>query len=118
VILFAGAAHGPQIKLTQDGQRGDLWLELESAEGLAVGDKLFVDGPATERWKQLTQNACRWGSYRRYAVRVVQVQGERVRLEQPLRIEFPVIDGSYVRKMHPIEWCGVEDPVVRELPIR
>jgi hypothetical protein len=113
-MLFAGAAHGPQIKLMRDGQRGDLWLDLESTEGLAAGDKLFLDGPATERWKQLTQNACRWGSYRCYAVRVVQVQGDRVRLEQPLRIEFPAIDGSYVRKMHPIEWCGVEDMEIEQ----
>lgn len=108
-ILFAGAAHGPQIQLARDGQRGDLWLELASTQGLAPGDKLFLDGPATERWKQLTRNACRWGNYRCYAVRVVQVQGNRVRLEQPLRIEFPRIDGSYVQKMNPIEWCGVED---------
>ncbi len=108
-ILFAGGSHGPQIKLAKDGGRGDLWLELESTKDLAPGDKLFVDGPATDRWKGLTRNVCRWGSYRCYAVRVVQVQGNRVRLEQPLRIEFPVIDGSYVRKMNPIEWCGVED---------
>ncbi|MDX9979943.1 MAG: right-handed parallel beta-helix repeat-containing protein, partial [Lentisphaeria bacterium] len=108
-ILFAGNFHGPQIKLARDGARGALWLELESTEGLVPGDKLFVDGPATERWKTLTQNACRWGSYRSYAVRAVAVEGNRVRLEQPLRIEFPVIDGSYVRKMNPIEWCGVED---------
>jgi hypothetical protein len=108
-ILFAGGAHGPPIKLIRDGQRGDQWLDLESSAGLTAGDKLFLEAPATERWKTLTRNACRWGSYRCYAVRVVQVQGDRVRLEQPLRIEFPVIDGSYVRKMNPIEWCGVED---------
>jgi hypothetical protein len=108
-ILFAGGSHGPQIKLAKDGGRGDLWLDLESTAGLASGDKLFVDGPATERWKKLTQNVCLWGNYRCYAVRVVEVQGNRVRLEQPLRIEFPAIDGSYVRKMNPIEWCGVED---------
>lgn len=113
-ILFLGNANWAQIKLTKDGGRGDLWLEVETTEGLAPGDKLFVDGPATERWKTLTRNACRWGSYRAYAVRVVEVQGNRVRLEQPLRIEFPVIDGSNVRKMNPIEWCGVEDLAIEQ----
>ncbi|MDY0170300.1 MAG: right-handed parallel beta-helix repeat-containing protein [Thermoguttaceae bacterium] len=108
-ILFVGGSHEPPIKLAKDGGRGDLWLELESAQDLAAGDKLFIDGPATERWKGLTKNVCRWGSYRCYAVRIVEVQGNRVRLEQPLRIEFPIVDGSYVRKMNAIEWCGVED---------
>jgi hypothetical protein len=27
---------------------------------------------------------------------------------QPLRIEFPVVDGSYVQKVAPIQRCGVE----------
>ena len=109
VILFRGGSHGRRTKLTKDGRRGDLWLELESTESLQRGDKILLDGPATERWKALTRNVCRWGTYRRYAVRVVEVDGNRVRIEQPLRIEFPVIDGSYVQKMQPIEWCGVED---------
>ena len=109
VLLFTGAYHGPKLKLAKDGARGALWLDLESVEGLARGDKLLIDGPATKRWKELTQNACKWGNYRQYAVRIVEVQGNRVRIEQPLRIEFPVIDGSSVRKMNPIEWCGVED---------
>ncbi len=108
-LFFMGNYHGPQIKLAKDGKRGDTWLDLESTADLARGDKLYIEGPATERWKTLTRNACLWGNYRCYAARIVEVKGSRVRLEQPLRIEFPVIDGSFVRKMNPIEWCGVED---------
>ena len=113
-LYFRGSLAGSRIKLAKDGERGALWLDLESTEGLARGDKILIDGPATKRWKELTQNACRWGNYRRYAVRIVEVQGNRVRIEQPLRIEFPVVDGSNVQKIDAIEWCGVEDLTIEQ----
>jgi len=113
-IHFAGGAQGPALKLAEDGRRGSTELVLESAAGLAVGDRILIDGPATERWKALTKNRCAWGSYRQYAVRIVAVTGNRLTLEQPLRIEFPVVDGSYVRKTTPIAWCGVEDMTIEQ----
>ncbi|MBM4049689.1 MAG: right-handed parallel beta-helix repeat-containing protein [Planctomycetes bacterium] len=114
-ITFQGQGYaGPKIKLAQDGKRGDLQLTLEKAEGLAAGDCLFIDGPATPRWKQLTKNACQWGSYRNYEVVVAKVEGNTVTLTQPLRIEFPVVDGSYVQKVVPIQRCGVEDLYIEQ----
>lgn len=113
-IHFAGGPYGPVLKLAEDGRRGSVELVLASAEGLAAGDHLLIDGPATERWKKLTRNLCLWGNYRQYATRVVSVNGNRVALEQPLRLEFPVIDGSYVRKTTPIEWCGVEAMTIEQ----
>ena len=113
-IHFAGGAMGPALKLAEDGRRGATELVLESAPELVPGDHLLVDGPATERWKTLTRNLCAWGSYRQYAVRVVAVNGPRLTLEQPLRLEFPVVDGSLVRKLTPIEWCGVEDMTIEQ----
>jgi hypothetical protein len=113
-FYFIGGYGGNRIKLAKDGVRGAVWLDLESAEGLSRGDKILIDGPATKRWKELTRNACLWGNYRRYAVRIVEVQGDRIRIEQPLRIEFPVIDGSYVQKLAPVEWCGVEDLTIEQ----
>ena len=50
-----------------------------------------------------------WGDYRRTITEVTAVEGKRVTVEDPLRIEFPVIDGSYVQKAGFLDRCGVED---------
>jgi len=108
-ITFAGKGLiGKRIKLAKDGKRGDMSLELRSTDGLSVGDHILIDAPATDRWKKLTKNACKWGTYRLYEVIVRDVEDNTVKINQPLRIEFPVIDGSYVRKVLPIQHCGVE----------
>ena len=109
-IAFKGRGYiGPKLKLAKDGKRGDMKLVLEKTDGLAAGDRLVIDGPATDRWKQLTGNACKWGTYRRCAYLIDKVEGSAVTITQPLRIEFPVIDGSYVQKLDVIEGCGIED---------
>jgi hypothetical protein len=108
-ITFAGrGTTGRKLKLAKDGKRGDTTLEMESTDGLRVGNCIFIDGPATERWKKLTQNACKWGSYRLYEVVISDIKNNTVSINQPLRIEFPVIDGSYVQKVIPIQRCGIE----------
>jgi len=108
-ITFAGAGSvGRKLKLARDGKRGDVKLELESTDGLKAGDCILIDGPATERWKKLTKNACKWGTYRFYEVVISDIRSNTVAIEQPLRIEFPVIDGSYVQKVVPIRRCGIE----------
>ena len=108
-ITFAGKGTvGGRLKLAADGKRGDMKLKLTSTEGLGVGDCIRIDAPATERWKKLTKNACLWGSYRMYELVVTGIEGRTVTVNQPLRIEFPIIDGAYVQKLAPIRRCGVE----------
>ncbi|HQL08415.1 MAG TPA: glycosyl hydrolase family 28-related protein, partial [Lentisphaeria bacterium] len=108
-ILFQGAGFtNTRSELSADGKRGDTSITVNDGSGFAAGDYIIIEGPATERWKTLTQNACRWGSYRKNALRIKAVAGNTVHLEQPLRIEFPIIDGSYIRKYHPIQRGGVE----------
>jgi hypothetical protein len=114
-IRFQGKGRtGPRLKLAEDGRRGDMTIKLESASSLKAGDCIFIEGPATERWKKLTKNVCRWGMYRRYEVLVDGVKGDTIRIRQPLRIEFPTIDGSYVQKVEPIERCGIEDLYIEQ----
>lgn len=109
VITFAGRGLvGGKLGLTKDGKRGNMTLTLTSTEGLKVGDCILIDGPATERWKKLTKNACQWGTYRHYEVIVTDIKDNIISINQPLRIEFPVIDGSYVQKVVPIQRCGIE----------
>jgi hypothetical protein len=65
--------------------------------------------PATPRWNALVKNECKWGEYRRYEFLVTGVNGNMVRLNQPLRLDYPTIDGSYIQEIFPIRRCGVED---------
>lgn len=115
VLTFAGQGlTGPRRPLAQDGKRGSLQITLQDAGDLAAGDRILIDGPATDRWKQLTRNKCLWGTYRRYMVDVIAVDGNTLTLAQPLRIEFPVIDGSTVQKVVPITRCGLEDLYIEQ----
>ncbi len=109
-ITFAGqGTTGGRFKLTQDGRRGDTELHVASTKGLRVGDCIFIDGPATTRWKKLTKNACEWGMYRNYETVITGIKDRSISISQPLRIEFPVVDGSYVQKVIPIQYGGIED---------
>ncbi len=109
-IMFAGSSRtGAQLKLAQDGKRGDRELRLESTAGIEKGDRIRLRAPATPRWNALVKNACTWGDYRRYEFLVEAVDGNRVRLNQPLRIDYPTIDSSYIQEIFPIRGCAVED---------
>ncbi len=105
---------GPKLLLAEDGKRGDTKLVLQDASDLEPGDVVLIDGPATERWKTLTRNACLWGSYRRNMLQITAVEGNTITLDQPLRIDFPVIDGSYVQRFVPIRRCGIEDLAIEQ----
>ncbi|MBN2449691.1 MAG: right-handed parallel beta-helix repeat-containing protein [Lentisphaeria bacterium] len=111
-LYFGGRSPGPGIPLAEDARRGSREVLLTSAESIRPGDCLWLVAPATPRWKALTRNRCQWGSYREYATRAVSISDNRVRLEQPLRLEFPVVDGSTVQRLDPIRWCGVEDMIL------
>lgn len=108
-ISFAGrGAAGPRLLLAEDGRRGDVRLRLASAGGLKAGDAIMIEAPATDRWKENVKCACLWGAYRQYQLRVEAVEGDTIRVNQPLRIPFPTVDGSYVKRILPIRRCGVE----------
>jgi len=108
-IMFAGASrYGKQIKLARDGERGERQVLVEDAGGLKAGDRILLNAPATPRWNALVHNACKWGNYRRNEFLIESVAGNVVRLNQPLRLQFPIIDGSYIQPISPIRRCGVE----------
>ena len=110
-ILFHGAEpDAAPIRLAKDGKRGDRRVTLEqSGHGLRAGEIIAIHAPATERWQRLTRNACNWGLYRNYLAEVTGVEGADVEFDMPLRIDFPVIDGSTVQRQRMIRGCGVED---------
>lgn len=109
-INFSGRSdRGPLLKLAKTAARGATTLELVDASSIAAGDRIRLTAPATGRWNKLTTNLCPWGAYRQYDFLVSAVNGNVVTLNQPLRLEYPIEDGSYVQEIFPIRNCGVED---------
>ena len=114
-ILFTGKGPtGSSLSLARDGRRGERTLTLKATTGLAAGDCIHLEAPATERWSTLVRNACKWGRYRETELLVEKVAGDTITVSQPLRIDFPTIDGPTVRKIVPIQRCGVEDLYVEQ----
>jgi hypothetical protein len=114
-ITFQGQGQvDRKINLARDGKRGDVTLTLQSTQGLRPGDCLYLEAPATSRWKKITKNACLWGLYRCYEVSIKKIKGNTITINQPLRIDFPTIDGAFVRKIIPIRHCGIEDLYIEQ----
>jgi len=109
-ITFAGPGTvGSRIPLAADALRGSRRIKLRSTRGLEAGDRIAIEAPASDRWNRLVRNACKWGTYRRYRLMIEGIEGDTIRVNQPLRLTFPVVDGSYVQKIEVIRRSGVEN---------
>jgi hypothetical protein len=107
--FLGGGPRGREIPLVVDAPRGAVTLDLPPDHGLRPGDRVTIHAPATPRWNALVRNAAPWGDYRRAITTITAVADDRVTLEDPLRIAFPVLDGAYVQRAEFIEHAGVED---------
>ena len=97
------------IPIVKDAKRGSTELVVEDpAENIRKGTFIDLHAPATERWNKLVRNAAPWGNYRRNIYEVVSRKGDRIRLNQPLRLDFPVVDGSTIQEIQCVERSGVE----------
>ena len=113
-ISFEGgpsSAADTHILLAADGVRGSDRLVLPDGAALHQGDYIQIIAPATERWNQLSGNVdtIAWVLFRANQYQVAAVNGNEVKLNQPLRLDFPKIDGSYIQVIHPLTGCGIED---------
>lgn len=108
IITFAGGDNGERRLLAADAGRGDTELSLEDVTGLAAGDWLMVEARTTERWRALIGTRSRH-SPRMAMVCIEAINGNKVTINQPLRIDFPVVDEASVRTMAPTQRCGIED---------
>lgn len=109
INIFGLGMRGSAYLLKEDGARGSVELRLKGGgSSLAKGDIIDIHAPATERWNELVRNAAPWGNYRRNMLRVMEVNGDRVRVSQPLRLDFPEVDDAYVQRMDCVERSGVE----------
>ena len=114
-LTFCGdGTTGAKWSLAEDGARGANEIVLAGEPGVHCTDAVALTAPATERWNRLVGNKCKWGEYRVYYFRVEKVDGRRVFLNQAMRYPFPVVDGSYLRRIYPIRRCGVEDLTIAQ----
>ena len=108
IVVGGGGPRGEKVLLAADARRGDRRVRLSSAAGFAAGDRIRLEAPATPRWNELVGNRCPWGTYRAGMFEVAAVDGHTLVLTQPVRIEFPVVDGSFVQKIHTVSGVGIE----------
>lgn len=108
-INFVGRGAEPaRFTLQKDARRGSRALILQSDHTIAAGDKITLIAPASERWKNLLGSTSTWGIQAQTIEEVTEVDGDRVVLRQPLRVDFRADDGAYVQKVSLISGCGVE----------
>jgi hypothetical protein len=114
LMILGGGFRSPRIPLAADARRGDTHLRLAPGHGIQAGDTLMIEAPATPRWNAIVGNIAPWGTFRINHLLVVAVEAGTVRLEQPLRIDFPVADGAYVRRIEVTRDSGFESLTVEQ----
>ena len=116
-LFFWGAGlEGEEYLLAKDGKRGDTILTFKNIGDLKVGQKLDLHAPMTERFSNIIKDRGDRGAWKRVGYYEIKtINGKRLTINQPLRIDFPVVDGSYARRLNPIEKCGVEDLTIEHI---
>lgn len=110
IMIQGGGRKYRPLLLANGAARGATEIRLQRADhGLKAGDAVVINAPATAEWKKLTRNACTWGTWRNYIVFIREVQGDKLLLDQPLRLEFPLDSKPFVDKIDLVQGCGVED---------
>jgi hypothetical protein len=118
-LLFfegAGLTENREYKLAADGKRGDTVLVLADIGDLKAGDKIDLHAPGTPRWQKIIQHTQTGDDWKRIAFDEIKaISGNRVTIGQPLRIDYPIIDGTYLRKLKTVERNGVENLAIEHL---
>jgi len=110
MITFRGQGPiGERIALAADGKRGDTHLILAPDHGFKTGDHVYLHAPTTPEWNAMTRNAHRGGNYRSNQYEIASVDGDRVEISEPLRLDFPLMAGAHVQKIAPMVRSGIED---------
>lgn len=110
LICFHGrGAYGEPVKLAKDVKRGERVLHLESAmPDIKPGDVILVQAAETDAFRKRIGNACAWGVSRQVMLTVAGVDGNRIELDQPVRVDYPAVDSAEVRRFSPVKGCGIK----------
>ncbi|RRJ96100.1 endopolygalacturonase [Opitutaceae bacterium TAV4] len=113
-IIAGPGLQGPRLPLASTARRGDNRLQLAPNHGLKPGDHIMIEAPATDRWNKLTGNVTPWGTYRINHYEITAVAGSSITIADPLRLEFPWEDGSYVQRIGVVSRSGFEGFTVEQ----
>lgn len=117
-INFNGRGHiSDPILLVSDGLRGQRTIRLAAGHGFTVGQRLTLVAPASARWRALVGFVPSWDVQAQNFHEVIAVSGQDVTLNQPLRHDFLVADGSFVRRIQTITGVGVEDLTLEQVVV-
>ncbi len=110
-IAFVGdrrSIYRGKRSLAQDGKRGDLTLVLNQPSPFKEGDLVILEAESTPRFVE-SIGSWRKDIPRKQRLIVKEVQGNIIRINQPLRIDFPLVDKPSVYGRRPIRGSGIED---------
>ncbi len=101
--------------LAADGKRGESSVVLKDKKHpFRPGDTVILRAPETPRRKAETKNACNWGTYRSTILYVDKVDGAKITFNQPMRIDYPIIDGAFLRGVDLVKGGGFENMTVEQ----
>lgn len=105
------------ILLAADGLRGRRTIRLPAGHGFTVGQRLSIEAPASTRWRELVGHTPTWNIQAQNFHEVIAVSGQEITLNQPLRHDFLVTDGAFVRRIQTISGVGVEDLALEQVVV-
>jgi hypothetical protein len=97
-----------RYQLTEDALRGSLRLQVDRDCAFEPGDLFILSTPPSPAFIQSIQSG-RPDISRMQMLTVKQVEGNRIHLNQPVRIDFLASEGTTVTGRRPIRRSGVED---------
>jgi hypothetical protein len=111
-LMFRGQSQSHDTRrwfLREDGKRGDTWITLTDAAEFAPGEILQISTRPDDDWPAQLESA-RPSVPRLGRFVVEEVERNRVRLNQPLRLDFPAAgQASLVTLCEPLRFCAVEN---------
>lgn len=117
VITFAGdrtTDRTQRWRLAQDLKRGERTAVFEKEPTFKVGDLIILTVPPNEVFNDRVRSA-RKDIARRCIFIVEGVEGAKVTLNQPARIDYPASQGARAVKAYPIRNSGIEDLTLEQL---
>ncbi len=111
-IRIYGQETGAWIDVVEAGVMHADGLRVRDTSGLSVGDDIVIrqdDDPAwnmTDRWAEKSAGQ---------VARIVAITGDRIRLECPLRHDYPLTRSPEIRRIRSNRYSGVENLKVERL---
>lgn len=107
-INISKMSRGQSYPVTGKASRGCTSLTLSRTSGLYPGDYIELKADPTKRFIREIRSACP-GTPRHQWLKITKIDGNTVFLNQPLRLDFPLIDKPRAIKLSLLENIGIED---------